>query len=74
MPTQAQAGLYSAIRHKAIAAAGTDEAKAVMAKIRRFLRSDRLREDGPLVHDMYFAEVKKPAESRGPGTITTFSA
>ena len=45
-----------------------------MAKIRRFLRRDRLREDGPLVHDMYFAEVKKPAESRGPGTITTFSA
>ena len=71
MPTQAQAGVYSAIRHKAIAAAGTDEAKAVMAKMRDipvddfYARNGRLREDGRLVHDMYFAEVKKPAELRG---------
>ncbi len=36
MPTQTQASVYSAIRHylEAIAAAGTDEAKAVMAKMR----------------------------------------
>ena len=66
MPTQAQAGVYSAIRHKAIAAAGTDEAKAVMAKMRDipvddfYARNGRLRKDGRLVHDMYFAEVKKP--------------
>ena len=89
MPTMAQAGVYSAIRHylKAIAAAGTDEAKAVMAKMRElpvddfYARNGRLREDGRLVHDMYFAEVKKPAESREPwddykilGTIAGTSA
>ena len=74
MPTQAQASVYSAIRHylKAIAAAGTDEAKAVMAKMREipvndfYVRNGRLREDGRLVHDMYFAQVKKPAELKEP--------
>jgi branched-chain amino acid transport system substrate-binding protein len=74
MPTMAQAGVYSAIRHylTAIAAAGTDEAKAVMAKMREipvndfYAKNGRLREDGRLVHDMYFAEVKKPAESKEP--------
>jgi branched-chain amino acid transport system substrate-binding protein len=74
MPTMAQASVYSAIRHylKAIAAAGTDEAKAVMAKMRElpvddfYARNGRLREDGRLVHDMYFAEVKKPSESQEP--------
>ena len=74
MPTQAQASVYSAIRHylKAVAAAGTDEAKAVMAKMREipvddfYVKNGRLREDGRLVHDMYFAQVKKPSESKEP--------
>ena len=74
MPTMAQASVYSAIRHylKAIAAAGTDEAKAVMAKMRdipvndSYAKNGRLREDGRLVHDMYFAEVKKPSASKEP--------
>jgi branched-chain amino acid transport system substrate-binding protein len=74
MPTQVQASTYSAVRHylTAIAAAGTDEAKAVMAKMRQmpvndfYVRNGRLREDGRLVHDMYFAQVKTPAESTGP--------
>ena len=74
MPTMAQASVYSAIRHylKAIAAGGTDEARAVMTKMRElpvddfYARNGRLREDGRLVHDMYFAEVKKPSESREP--------
>jgi branched-chain amino acid transport system substrate-binding protein len=74
MPTMAQAGVYSAIRHylKAIDAAGTDEAKAVMAKMREipvndfYAKNARLREDGRLVHDMYFAEVKTPSESKEP--------
>ena len=72
MPTQAQASVYSAIRHylKAVAAAGTDEAKAVMAKMREipvddfYVKNGRLREDGRLVHDMYFAQVKKPSKSK----------
>ncbi|MGD0315299.1 MAG: ABC transporter substrate-binding protein [Xanthobacteraceae bacterium] len=74
MPTMAQASVYSAIRHylRAITAAGTDEAKAVMTKMREipvndfYAKNGRLREDGRLVHDMYFAQVKKPSESREP--------
>jgi branched-chain amino acid transport system substrate-binding protein len=74
MPTSAQAAVYSAIRHyiHAIEAAGTDEAKAVMAKMREipvtdfYVRGGKLREDGRLLHDMYFVGVKAPAESRGP--------
>jgi hypothetical protein len=31
-----------------------------------YVKNGRLREDGRLVHDMYFAEVKKPSESTGP--------
>jgi branched-chain amino acid transport system substrate-binding protein len=74
MPTQAQASVYSAVRHyiAAIAAAGTDEATAVMAKMRElpvndfFASNGHLRRDGRLVHDMYFAQVKTPAESTKP--------
>jgi branched-chain amino acid transport system substrate-binding protein len=74
MPTMAQASIYSAVRHylAAIAVAGTDEAKAVMAKMREmpvndfYVRNGHLREDGRLVHDMYFAQVKKPSESVRP--------
>jgi branched-chain amino acid transport system substrate-binding protein len=74
MPTQAQAAVYSAVRHYlgAVAAAGSDEAKAVMAKMREtpvndfFAGNGRLREDGRLLHDMYFAQVKTPEESKEP--------
>jgi len=74
MPTQVQASTYSAISHylAAIKAAGTDEAKAVMAKMRQmpvndfYVKNGHLREDGRLVHDMYFAQVKTPAESAKP--------
>ena len=74
MPTMAQAGVYSAVRHYliAIAAAGTDEAKAVMAKMRAipvndfYVKNGQLREDGRLVHDMYFSQVKTPSESTRP--------
>lgn len=74
MPTMAQASVYSAVRHYliAIAAAGTDEAKAVMAKMRAipvndfYVKNGQLREDGRLVHDMYFSQVKKPSESTKP--------
>jgi branched-chain amino acid transport system substrate-binding protein len=73
MPTMGQASMYSAVRHylAAIAAAGTDEAKAVMAKMREMPVNDfyahdgHLRQDGRLVHDMYFEQVKTPAQSKG---------
>jgi branched-chain amino acid transport system substrate-binding protein len=74
MPTMGQAAVYSAVRHylRAIEAAGTDEAKAVMAKMREipvndfYAKNGRVREDGRMVHDMYFVQVKTPEESTGP--------
>ena len=74
MPTQIQAANYSATLHylKAIQSAGTDETAAVMAKMREtpvndfFAKNGRIREDGLMVHDMYVARVKKPAESKYP--------
>ena len=67
------AGDYSSTMHylKAIEAAGTDEAQAVMSKMREmpindfFAKNGRIREDGRMVHDMYLFEVKKPSESKG---------
>ncbi|KDP86599.1 ABC transporter permease [Cupriavidus sp. SK-3] len=72
MPTAAQAGVYSATLSylKAVQAAGTDEAKAVMAQLRKMtindavIRNGKLREDGALVHDMLLLQVKRPAESK----------
>ena len=74
MPTMAQAAIYSAIRHylRAIEAVGTDEAKAVMAKMRDipvndfYAKNGKVREDGRMVHDMYFVQVKKPEELTRP--------
>ncbi|GGF57289.1 ABC transporter permease [Azorhizobium oxalatiphilum] len=74
MPTALQAGVYSSITHylKAIQAAGTDEAKAVSAKMRElpvndfFAKNGKVREDGRMVHDMLLVEVKKPSESKRP--------
>jgi branched-chain amino acid transport system substrate-binding protein len=73
MPHMGDAGDYSSTMHylKAIEAAGTDEAQAVMAKMRElpvndfFAKNGRIREDGRMVHDMYVYEVKKPSESKG---------
>ncbi|WP_279356121.1 ABC transporter substrate-binding protein [Methylobacterium indicum] len=73
MPTMHHAGIYSAVLHhlKAVAATGTDEARAVMAKMREmpvndmYARNGKLRVDGRMVHDMYLMQVKKPEESTG---------
>ncbi len=73
MPSTNQAGVYSVVRHylKAVAAAGTDEAGAVMAKMHEVpvdddvMRNGRLRPDGRMVHDFYLFRVKKPADSKG---------
>ena len=73
MPTQYQAGAYSAVTHylKAIQAAGTDQAEAVVAKMREmpvndmFAKHGVLREDGRMVHDMLLMQVKQPFESTG---------
>jgi branched-chain amino acid transport system substrate-binding protein len=73
MPTAYQAGVNSAIGHylKAVQAANTDDAKAVLAKMREmpvndfFAHGGKLREDGRMVHDMYLMRFKRPAQSTG---------
>lgn len=77
MPTMDQAGAYSATMNylKAIKAAGTDDADAVMAKLKSTNISDffavngKIRADGRMTHDMYLMEVKKPSESRSEWDI-----
>jgi branched-chain amino acid transport system substrate-binding protein len=72
-PTMIQAGTYGATLHylKAVQAAGTDEAKAVMAKMKEMpindfmTRQGRIREDGRVIRDMYLMQVKTPEESKG---------
>jgi len=77
IPSMLTAGAYSATLHylKAVQAAGTDDAKAVMAKMREIPVNDvmtkngKLREDGRLVRDMYLFQVKSPAESKSKDDI-----
>jgi branched-chain amino acid transport system substrate-binding protein len=74
MPNMMNAGDYSATLHylKAVKAAGTDDAKAVAAKMREIPIEDpmtkhgRIRPDGRVERDMYLFRVKAPAESKGP--------
>ena len=76
-PTYIMASAYSAATHylKAVQAAGTDEPKAVMAKMREIPVNDvmtkngKLREDGRLERDMYLFQVKTPAESKSKDDI-----
>jgi branched-chain amino acid transport system substrate-binding protein len=71
MPSQYQAGIYSAVTHylKAIDACGTDEALPVVSQMKAtpvedfFARHGHLREDGRMVHDMFLVQVKKPEAS-----------
>jgi branched-chain amino acid transport system substrate-binding protein len=73
VPTAAQAGVYSSVTHylKAVKAAGTTDAAAVIKLMKEtpindmFAKNGRIREDGRMVHDMYLFEVKKPSESKG---------
>lgn len=72
MPDSVHAGVYSSITNylKAVQAAGSDDATAVMDVIKRtpiqdfYARNGRVREDGRMVYDMYLVETKKPAESK----------
>jgi branched-chain amino acid transport system substrate-binding protein len=74
MPTMVQAGVYSAVRHylKAIQAAGTDDGLKVSQQMHKmpvddfFAKNGKILPNGRMVHDMYLARVKTPAESKGP--------
>lgn len=74
MPTQIQAGDYSAVRHylQAVLATRTTNPSTVLAKMRAtpvndmFTTGGLIREDGQMVHDMYLLQIKAPEESAGP--------
>jgi branched-chain amino acid transport system substrate-binding protein len=77
LPSMLTAGVYSSTLHylKAVQAAGTDEPKAVMAKMREMPINDvmtkngKLREDGRVIRDMYLFQVKSPEESKSKDDI-----
>jgi branched-chain amino acid transport system substrate-binding protein len=72
-PSFIQAGTYGAVMHylKAVKAAGTDEAKAVLAEMRKMPINDfmtkngTVRADGQVIRDMYLMQAKTPEESKG---------
>jgi branched-chain amino acid transport system substrate-binding protein len=74
MPTMAQAGVYSAVRHflKGVAKAGTTDGAAVAAAMREIPVDDMMthnaaiRDDGWVMRDLYLFRVKTPSESKAP--------
>jgi branched-chain amino acid transport system substrate-binding protein len=74
MPSMIQAGDYSAVSTylAAVKAAGTDDADAVMAQMKKtpindmFAKGGKILPNGRMVHDMYLMQVKSPAESKTP--------
>jgi branched-chain amino acid transport system substrate-binding protein len=75
MPNHEQAANYSAVLHylRAIDAAGTDDARTVVRKMKELPVEDfftkgkvELRKDGRLMNDLFLFQVKAPAESTGP--------
>jgi len=82
MPSMIHAGVYSATMNylKAVKEAGTDDAAAVVATMKKmkvddfFLRNGKLRDDNRMIHDMYLMQVKKPSESKYPWDYYTLKA
>lgn len=72
MPNMIQASMYGAVTHylKAVAAAGTDDTSAVLAKMKStpindfMTQNGSIREDGRVLRDFYIFRVKKPSESK----------
>jgi len=79
MPADPQANVYSAVSHylKAVKAAGTTENKAVLAKMKEmpvndfFTKDAKIRADGRLMRDMYYATVKKPEDMKNKDDLLT---
>lgn len=74
MPTMSQAGVYSSVLQylKAVQATGTDDADAVIKKLKEttlnddFVKGGKIREDNRMVHEFYLFQVKTPSESKYP--------
>ncbi|MBP7452215.1 MAG: ABC transporter substrate-binding protein [Ottowia sp.] len=79
LPTDLQANVYSAVLHylKSVQAAGTTEAKAVLAKMRDtpvndfYTQGARIREDGRLMRDMLYAEAKAPGQMKNKDDLVS---
>jgi Periplasmic binding protein len=81
MPTMSQAGDYASVLHylKALDTLGGNphDGAKVVAKMKEIPTDDPLfgkgviRVDGRKIHPAYLFEVKKPAESKYPGTTTS---
>jgi branched-chain amino acid transport system substrate-binding protein len=73
VPSMLMAGAYGATLHylKAVQAAGTDDAEAVVKKMKElpvndfYTKDGKIREDGRVIRNMYLFQVKAPAESKG---------
>ncbi|MCD6674209.1 MAG: ABC transporter substrate-binding protein [Burkholderiaceae bacterium] len=73
-PTMNQAGVYAGVLHylKAVRAAGSDDGRKAIDKMKELPTDDPLfgpgtiRQDGRKIHPVYLFEVKKPAESKYP--------
>lgn len=81
-PTHGQIGVYSGVLHylKAVEAAKTVDGPAVAEKMRElpvndaFVHNGKVRIDGRMVHDVYLAQAKSPAESKGPWDLVKYLA
>lgn len=75
IPNLITAGTYASVLHylKAVEAAGTDEGKAVAAKMKEMPVNDfynknvRIRQDGRVMHKTYLMRVKSPDQSKYRG-------
>ena len=70
MPSQIQAGVYSAVAHylRAVREAASEDPLTVVAKMKAtpindiFASNGFIRDDGRMVHDVYFVRIKSPGE------------
>ena len=82
MPSQIQAGVYSAVRHylQAVKDTNSDDGATVMARMKATPVSDAytakgdIRADQRMEHDLYLVQVKTPAESKGPWDLVKLVA
>ncbi len=82
MPSDGQAGVYSALLHylKAVQAVGSDDSTRVTEKMRQtpihdmFTHDGQVRMDGRMVHDTFLVTAKSPKESTGPWDLVKLAA
>jgi branched-chain amino acid transport system substrate-binding protein len=81
MPTMFQAGVYSAVTQylRAVQAVGSTDTEKVRAHMLAtpmqdvFLQNGKLLRNGRMLHDMFLARIKSPAESKEPWDFFAFT-